>query len=95
MGIPQAVLIVGGLAAVGVVVLNALIGMYERVRGIDHSITPDQLADLNDRMARMEAMMQSIAQELEHANELQRFNAKMSDVPRLAQPRESSFRTPH
>ena len=95
MGIPQAVLIVGGLAAVGVVVLNALIGMYERVRGIDHSITPDQLADLNDRMARMEAMMQSIAQELEHANELQRLNAKMSDVPRLPQPRESSFRTPH
>jgi hypothetical protein len=95
MVIPQAVLIVGGLAAVGIVVLNALIGMYERVRGTNHEISPDQLAHLDERMARMEAMMQSIALELEHANELQRINANYSDVPRLPQSREGSFRTPH
>ena len=95
MGIPQAVLIVGGLAAVGVVVLNALVSLYERVRGLNHEIAPDQLADLNERMARMEAMMQSIALELEHANELQRFSARMSEAPRLPQPREGTFRTPH
>lgn len=92
MVIPQAVMIVGGLAAVGIGVLYSLVGVYERIRGIN-AHTPDQVAELNARMARIETMMESVVLELEHANELQRLNARMPEVPRI--PERGAFNTPH
>lgn len=95
MGIPPVVMLVGGLAVVAVVVLNVLIGAYERIRGIN-AARPDQLAEMDQRLARIEATVQSIALELEHANELQRLSAGASDTGRLPLGRqERTFRTPH
>lgn len=94
MGIPPVVMLIGGLVAIGVVVLHVLIGAYERIRGI--GARPGQLAELDERLARIEANVQSIALELEHANELQRLNGRGADVPRLPERRDGrAFNTPH
>ena len=95
MIVPQAVVIVGGMAAVGIGVLYSLVGVYERVRGVN-AHTPDQVAELNARMARIEAMMESVVLELEHANDLRRLNAGPPEMPRLSERRDGgAFNTPH
>ena len=96
MAIPDVVMIIGGFAVIGAGVLHVAIGTFERIRGMNEIARPDQLAEMDERLARIEAAVESLAVELERANELQRLSERVADPPRLPERREGrTFNTPH
>ena len=94
MQIPQALIIVGGLAMIATFVVNVVVGAIVRLR--EHRERPSlPVADLDARLARIEASVQSLALEVEQANEWARVQAGRGEVPRLYERRDAGSITPH
>lgn len=95
MEIPRVLIIIGGFAVIGTFVANVIVGAIVRLRQANAPRSP-QLADLDARLARIEASVQSLAMEVEHANEMQRLQNRAPDVPRQLERRDPmTFNTPH